>query len=58
MIRIWVAETFQEVYGRHIPLAWGQYSPDASSMWFDGQMMGHSGVILVIPSIIPIMVIM
>ena len=27
-------------------------------MWFDEQMMGHSGVILVIPSIIPIMVIM
>ena len=27
-------------------------------MWFDEQMMGHSEVILVIPSIIPIMVIM
>ena len=27
-------------------------------MWFDEQMMGHSGVILVIPSIILIMVIM
>ena len=27
-------------------------------MWFDEQMMGHSGVILVIPSIIPIMAIM
>ena len=58
MIRIEIAETLQKVYGRHIPLAWGQNSPDTSSVWFDGQMMGHSGVILVIPSIILIMAIM
>ena len=32
--------------------------PDASFMWFAEQMMGHSGFILVIPSIMVIMVIM
>ena len=58
LIRISLAKTFEKVYGLHITLAWGHNSPDASSMWFDEQMMGHSGVILVIPSIIPIMVIM
>ena len=48
----------EKVYGLHIPLALRQNSPGASSMWFDEQMMGHSGIILVIMSIILIMVIM